>query len=101
MIKCYSCSHKLNHKFSDCLSEKCLCQCVKELYNSPKNDNEVDVSAMSPKFMKIGNAETKALPDMTFEVSAFNRVRKEEWLPVKKDNRFTSKRKKRFDDYNS
>ena len=94
VIKCYSCSIKLNHKFSDCLSAECFCQCVKELYNFPTNNNEVDVSITNPKFMRIGNAETKALPDMTFEVNAFHRVRKEEWLPKTKDGRFTSTRKK-------
>jgi len=75
------------------LSETCSCPCVREIYSAVTNLQIEDVSETSPKFLRIDNVEIKALPDLAKEVTEFNHIRKDEWLPKKKDKRF--KRRKR------
>jgi len=65
---------------------------VQEIYSFPKNELVEDVPDDSPKFLKINNVEIKKLPDLAKEVSRFVKIKKHEWLPVKKDRRFKSKR---------
>ena len=93
MIKCYGCSSKPIHRFSDCLLESCGCSCISEIYSTVSNQNLEDVSETSPKFLRIDNVEIKTLPDLAKEVSEFSKINRHEWLPVKKDRRF--KRRKR------
>jgi len=96
MIKCYAC-WKPGHKFSDCLSETCTCSCVREIYLMPSNQQEDTVAIGNPKFLKIDNVEIKNLPDLAKEVTEFNKINKEEWVPGKRDRRF---KRKRYEDYN-
>lgn len=93
MIKCYGCSDKTNHKFSDCLSVTCGCACVGQLRSIEVNQLIDDVSDSIPNFLKIEKDEMKLLPDLTKAVTSFNKINRHEWLPIKKDRRF--KRKKR------
>jgi hypothetical protein len=65
----------------------------------PKNEQVEDVAVNIPKFLKMDNVRVKSLVGVANEVTKFNRIKKDEWLPKKKDKRFSSKRK-RYEDYN-
>jgi hypothetical protein len=91
MIKCYGCSSKPIHRFSDCLDSACGCSCLQEIYSTIQNQNLDDVSENSPKFLRIDNVEIKTLPDLAKEVTEFSKIDRREWLPVKKDKRFKRK----------
>lgn len=93
MIKCYGCSSKPVHRFSDCLDSACGCSCIQEIYSTLANQDLDNVSANSPKFLRIDNVEIKGLPDLAKEVTEFNKIRKEEWLPVKVDRRFKKRKR--------
>jgi hypothetical protein len=93
MIKCDGCSSKENHKFSDCLSVECGCTCVQELHSTGVNELIDDVSDSAPDFLKIGEKEMRSLPDVTKDILNFSKVRKSEWLPVKKDRRFKARKR--------
>ena len=58
----------------------------------PKNELAEDVPDASPKFLKINNVEIKKLPDLAKAVSKFSKIDRTEWLPKKRDRRFTNKR---------
>lgn len=94
MVKCYTCRTKAKHAFSECLSSTCTCLCVQAIYALPQNQSEEEVATDSPKFLKINNVEIKKLPDLAKAVSKFNKVDRAEWLPKKRDKRFTNKRKR-------
>jgi hypothetical protein len=94
MNKCYICATKKNHHFVDCMGENCNCLCINEIYSMYKNNRQDDIKPVHPKFLKIDNAEIKDLPDLAKEVSEFGRIDKTEWIKVKKDKRFKSKRKR-------
>jgi hypothetical protein len=94
MIKCYICRSNPKHTFNDCMSSSCSCLCVQELYLFPKNELIEDIPDASPKFLKIHNVEIKKLPDLAKAVTQFNKIDRGEWLPKKKDKRFTNKRKR-------
>jgi len=66
---------------------------VQELQVAAVNQLVDDISDSVPDFLRIGKREMKLLPDLTKDVTSFNKIRKSEWLPVKKDRRF--KRRKR------
>ncbi|MGH7974964.1 MAG: hypothetical protein ACREBR_05535 [bacterium] len=66
----------------------------------PKNELAEEVLETSPKFLKIPNVEIKKLPDLAKAVTRFTKIRRSEWLPKKKDKRFTNKRK-RYENDNS
>ena len=88
-FKCHACWTKPEHRFSECLSVECCCQCVREVYSKGPNLVPEDVAADSPNFLKINNVEIKGLPDATAEVKEFNKIDRSEWLPKKKiDKRF-------------
>jgi hypothetical protein len=66
---------------------------VNEIYALAKNELVEEVATDSPKFLKINNVEIKQFPDLAKAVSKFNTIDRAEWLPKKRDRRFTNKRK--------
>src|SRR5579863_1505805 len=99
MTKCFICRTNPKHGFSDCVSSSCTCSCVQEIYLRQKNELPEEVQEDSPKFLKIPNVEIKKLPDLAKAVTQFNKIKRGEWLPRKKDKRFTNKRK-RYENHN-
>ena len=93
MDKCFICRTRATHRFNDCVSATCSCQCVSQIYTFPKNELIEEVPDDSPKFLKIPNVAISKLPDLAKFVTRFNKVNKKEWLPKKRDKRFTNKRK--------
>ena len=83
-----------NHKFKVCLSEKCQCPCVSQIYKMGENLQEDDVRIVHPKFLSINPLEVKELPCQDLEIKEYNRIDKSEWLPKRKDKRFRAKRKR-------
>jgi hypothetical protein len=92
MDKCFICRTRATHRFNDCVSATCSCQCVSQIYTFPKNELAEEVPDDSPKFLKINNVEIKKLPDLAKEVSRLAKIDKHEWIKTKIDRRFKSKR---------
>jgi hypothetical protein len=89
--KCFICETKKEHKFSECISVKCQCNCVQALQSMYVNNRVEDIKPVHPKFLKIENGKIKDLPSVDKEIAEFNAIRKDEWLPKKKDKRFRKK----------
>ena len=90
--KCYNCeTKKASHKFSCCLSATCSCPCVNQIYKMGENLQEEGMRIIHPNFLAIDNAEIKTLPNQDKDIKSFNEIRKDEWLPKKKDKRFRKK----------
>jgi len=85
--KCFICATKKEHHFGDCLSVECNCTCVNELRRMYTNNRVEDIKPVHPKFLKIENGKIKNLLSVDKEIAEFNRVRKEEWIPKKRDRR--------------
>ena len=87
MIKCFVCETKKDHHFKDCLSIKCSCTCVQELSRMYTNNRNEEIKPVHPKFLKIENGKIKDLIGVDKEIAEFNRIRKVEFLPKKRDKR--------------
>jgi hypothetical protein len=90
--KCYICETRKEHKFNQCLSQDCICPCVEQLSKMYTNGRQDDIKSVHPNFLKIENGKIKGLPSVDKEIAKFVRVDKKEWLPKRKDRRFTKKR---------
>jgi hypothetical protein len=55
------------------------------------NNRQEDIKPVHPKFLKIENGKIKTLLSVDKEIAEFNHIRKDEWLPKKKDKRFRKK----------
>lgn len=86
--KCHVCRTLKDHKFSQCLSVECLCQCVREIYKMSQNLNEDDIAVEHPLFLEVSAPEVLSLPNKDWEIQNFSRVQKSEWIDKeKKDGR--------------
>jgi hypothetical protein len=56
-----------------------------------ENLQEDNVRIIHPKFLQIQNGEDKKILSVDKEIAEFNKVRRSEWLPKKKDKRFKTK----------
>jgi hypothetical protein len=89
--KCFVCETKKIHTFSECLSIKCQCTCVTQIYKMRVNRRKEDIKPVHPKFLKIENGKIKDLPGVAEEITRFVRIDRKEWLPKRKDKRFKGK----------
>ena len=92
--KCFICDTEPKHKFQDCMSTSCGCQCVQEIYLSA-NTQEDGISPQHPKFLEVDQQEVMEVLNWEHEIRNFNKIDKSEWIKTKKDHRLKINRRKR------
>lgn len=86
-MRCIKCRTVENHSFKDCVSEKCSCQCVQQLFKK-QVQSQVEVTRTLPKFLQIPDKKISRLPRLNEKLlESFTKVRKDEWVPTKIDKR--------------
>lgn len=85
--RCNVCRIKKDHRFAECLSSKCECQCVSQIYKLPKNENQDDITSEHPLFLEVSAPEVMALDNWEHTIRNFNHIKKEEWIDLKKKDK--------------
>lgn len=91
-FKCHVCRTQVEHKFAQCLSSKCQCKCVEQIYNMSSNQNEDDITVEHPLFLEVPLSKVVKLPNRHWAINNFARVDKTKWTKTKKDKRRKSSR---------